>query len=187
MTFGDLLAQLAEHAYDLWPLRVIQEWEQGVLVSGGHVRRTLTHDNGLFGKGLHAFVPVWQSVERRDANEEVVELDWQTVRLPSGEEVTFSLSAKYRIRDLAMLYRKIQSPSSSISEAIRSGAGTAALAFPDAGEMVIGLADAARAKGREQMRGWGVDLISVNLISLTGATPLRLIMDPIGAAVEDER
>lgn len=177
MTIGELLQAAFDHLYSLWPVRIVSEWEQGARLFAGKVTRTLHHDDGLFKTGIHFFWPLLGEIHVNDASLDVLELDWQTVRLQSGEEATFSLGVKWRIKDLGVLLSKINQVDNSLSEAMRSGAGVAARQCESIDHLALNLADLALRSVRAEVRGWGVDVVSVRLISVTLATPIRLISD----------
>ena len=79
MTFGEFLKQILEHLYGLWPLRIVNDWEQGVRVVHGNATTLLTSSNGMFGTGLHCFWPLIGEFVSQDTNIETPETGLQTL------------------------------------------------------------------------------------------------------------
>lgn len=182
---GDLLQDLIIWLYGLlWPFRIVNQWSQGVRTRSGKIQRpALTHENGLFKTGIHVFWPIIGDLEKYPSNVEVQELSLQNVRLRSGEELTFSLSATMRVRDWTLVYANVQDPDDSFREAIRGAAATLAReanSIDDFADKVA--AGAVTDQAKADMRGWGVELKRTRLINLTAAQPLRLIMDHVGTS-----
>lgn len=187
---GDFLESVFEWLYEFWPVRVVDEGTQGVKYRLGVIQHpALTHENGWWRTGLHFFRPLADEIHTRATNVEVEELDWQTLRLASGVECTAAFSHRYRILELDKTYAKVVSGSGSINDATRTAIAKAAFAkcrtINDVARKLPGPKGAAAVEARKQMRGWGVDLIETNVISLTAAKSLRLIVDPIGGAGEE--
>ncbi len=181
MTLGEFFAAIADYLYGLWPIRIVMQWEQGIRVTSGKIHTTsLTSENGLFKTGLHFFWPIIGSIECEDSNIEVIETDLQTVRLVDGSEVTFSLGTKFRIRDAAAMHAMIHDFESSVVDAIRSAAGRAAMSLLDVETARSDLAGLVLIESKRNMYGWGIKVISVDLITFTNAQALRLIMDDRG-------
>ena len=172
----------------LWPFRIVNQWEQGVRTRWGHVQRpSLTHENGLFGSGLQVFWPIIGDLQTHESNLEVSETDLQTVRLTSGEEITFSFGAQTRVRDWALLYSKVQDPDASIAEAIRGAGATVARQCETLDEFAGKVEDdTVLAEAKKQMHGWGVDVMRIRSINLTAATPFRLIIDSLVGSSGEE-
>ncbi len=176
MTLGELIREAADWIYGMWPMRIVQDWEQGIRVRHGNVTALLTSTNGLFKTGIHFFWPFIGEVITEEANVRVVETDFQTCVTKDGKDATFSLGIKYKIRDLKAMYLKIHEHGDTVNEEIRSSAGTI---VPDMNfaNMPRQLGDAVAERARQRMRGWGVELVAVSLVNLTAAQPFRLIFD----------
>lgn len=185
MSFGELLAAVGEWIWELWPFRIVTQWQQGIRTTGGHIRRTLEYDNGLFGTGVHWFVPLIGDLERLDVKTRVNELANQTFTLRGGASVTIAATARWRIRDLAALFDKVDDPENSVLEAIRSTIGAEAVKREKAEELVSEeFRDDVAKAARREMHGWGVDLVGVGITTLVEAQTLRLIVDEIAGAEE---
>ena len=180
MSFGELLAAIGEWVWELWPFRIVNQWQQGIRITGGHIRRTLEYNNGLFKTGIHWFIPLIGDLERLDVKTRVNELAHQTFTLRDGKAVTIAATARWRIRDLAALFDKVDDPENSVLEAIRATIGAEAVKRETAQGMIDEefREDIAKA-ARKEMHGWGVDLVGVGITTVVEAQTLRLIVDDI--------
>lgn len=174
MTMGELLKEFAEWLYAFWPIRIVHDWEQGVRCRFGNATALLTSSNGLFGTGLHWFWPMIGEILAYETNIEVVETDLQTHTTADGAPVTFSMGLKYRIFDLKRMYQKIHDPQETLRNELCSVAGTCASrmnreSLPDR------LCDQILLETKEQMGSWGIEVISLALMNLAEAQPVRLI------------
>ena len=179
MTLGELLSAAGEWCYGLWPVRIIQDWEQGVRVFSGRATTLLTSTNGMFGSGIHFFVPLLGSVEVEETNICVVETDLQTVSTSDGKEATFSIGVKYRIRDLKATYTRIHDHEDTILEQVRASAGNAVSGLSWE-EMPTKLGPAVESAVKSRVRGWGIEIIEASPINLIDAQAIRLIQDSAG-------
>jgi regulator of protease activity HflC (stomatin/prohibitin superfamily) len=174
MTFGDLVRQVLEHLYGLWPLRIIRDWEQGVRLRLGNATAQLTSSNGLFKTGLHTFWPVLGEIISDDTNIETPETALQTCTTQDGRAVTFSLAVRYRVKDLRALWLKIHDQEATIQEEVRSAAASV-VAEMDFGDMPEMFGEAVDQRVRANVRGWGLEILSVSLVNLTDAQVIRLM------------
>jgi len=174
MTFGELLKQFMDWLYAFWPLRVVHDWEQGVRCLFGNARDRLTNTNGLLGTGVHVFWPAFGEIIVYETNIEVMETELQTHTTMDGVPVTFSLGLKYRINDLKRLYLSIHDARETLSNEISSVAGSCS-ARMDYLAVRDRLCDQVLLEIKEQMRDWGIEVISLSPINLSEAQPLRLI------------
>jgi regulator of protease activity HflC (stomatin/prohibitin superfamily) len=179
VTFGDLVRQVLEHLYGLWPLRIVRDWEQGVRLRLGNATALLTSSNGLFGTGLHAFWPVLGEIIGQDTNIETPETSLQTYTTQDGRTVTFSLAVRYRVKDLRALWLKIHDQEATIQEEIRSAAGSVIVEL-DFAEMPEQFGPAVAKAAQANMRGWGLEILSVSLVNYTDAQTLRLMTEATG-------
>lgn len=183
---SDFLQKFLDLLLEFIPVRIIHEWEQGVKTYRGKITSpVLTAKNGYEGTGIHFFVPLVGGIISRESVGEVMETSYQTVVLGDSTVITFSFGAKYRIRDLTMAYRIIQDLDSSVADAIRSAAGGVAVELESLLEAREVLEATSLSKARAFMRGWGVDLQELSLITFTTTPTLRLISDPEGAEEEE--
>jgi regulator of protease activity HflC (stomatin/prohibitin superfamily) len=188
--FGQFLKDIFEWLYGFWPFRIVLQGEQGVRYKTGVIQHpALTHENGWFKTGFHFFRPYFDVIITRDTNVEVEELAWQNLRFKDGEEAVVAFSHRYRVEDLSMLYSQVVSGSDSIVDASRTAIAIASWAhcegIDDVATVLTGKDGEGAKEARRQMRGWGVKLIEMNVISWTTAQSLRLIMDSLGGGASD--
>jgi len=176
MTFGEFLKELFSWLYRFWPIRIVHDWEQGVRCRFGRVTSLLTSSNGLFSTGLHCLWPLVGSVHIEETNIEVSETELQTHTTKEGVNLTFSLGVKYRINDLTKMYRSIHDAADTIYNEICSSAGNVVMEMQYE-DVSHNICDALMEDVREEMNTWGIEIISISLINLTRAKPIRLIMD----------
>jgi regulator of protease activity HflC (stomatin/prohibitin superfamily) len=184
MSIGELVKQLLDWIYAFWPMRTIHDWEQGVRCLFGNARHRLTSTSGLRGTGLHFFWPWIGEIHVCDTNIEVVETDLQTQTSLDGQPVTFSMGLKYRIVNLKRMYQSIHDARETLYNEICSVAGWCA------GQMEYeairhDLCEHVVRETKEQMGEWGIEVISLHLINMSAAQPLRLITNRAASSVQD--
>ncbi len=175
MTLGEFLQQLLEYIYELWPLRIVREWEQGIRLRAGTVVKLLTSSNGIFGSGVHPFLPFLGEILTEECNQRVVETSWQTLTTLDGVSVSFSLAARYQIRDLSKLYVSVHDPEETIKNQLSAAAEIldSIIAENVAAEFAPAIHDAAK----KRLTEWGVKLLQVSLFNRVEAPSLRLLND----------
>jgi len=174
MTLGEFLQQLIEWVYDLWPVRIIREWEQGVRLRNGNRTKLLTSTNGVKGGGIHFFWPLIGEVQSEEVNVRVVETSWQTLTTKDGHAVSFSLAARYRIRDLGKMYVAIHEHEDTIQNQL-SVAAAEAIQGIDLADLDAMLATAVREIAKKRLTDWGVTVLEVSLFNRVEAQTLRLL------------
>jgi regulator of protease activity HflC (stomatin/prohibitin superfamily) len=184
MSIGELVKQILEWVYAFWPMRIIHDWEQGVRCLFGNAKARLTSSNGLGGTGLHFFWPGLQEIEVCDTNIEVVETDLQTHTSLDGAPVTFSMGLKYRITNLMRMYKSIHDARETIYNEISSVAGWC-VGQMDYEAIRHDLCEHVLRETKEQMGEWGIEVMSLHLINMSEAKPLRLIMNRGASSVQD--
>jgi regulator of protease activity HflC (stomatin/prohibitin superfamily) len=174
VTVGELLKQVLDWIYTFWPARLVHDWEQGVRCLFGRATTRLTSSNGVFGTGLHFFWPVVGRIITDETNIEVVETDLQTLTTRDGVPVTFSLGLKYRISNLVRMYKSIHDARETLYNEITAVAGSLVpqLEYEAVRDELCKLVIH---ETKEQMGEWGIEIISLNLINLCEAQPIRLI------------
>lgn len=176
MTFGEFLREIFKWLYRFWPTRIIRDWEQGVRCRFGNATSLLTSTNGLFGTGFHVFWPIIGEIGVYETNIEVLETELQTHTTADGVPVTFSLAVKYRIFDLKRMYLSIHDPLETLGNEICATAGRCVASTLSA-ELSDRLCERVEQELKEEMDGWGIDVVSLSLINHSRARPIRLIMD----------
>lgn len=174
MTLGELLKQAIDWIYAFWPLRIVHEWEQGVRCLFGNTRCRLTSRNGIYGTGLHWFVPGVGGIEVMETNIEVVETDLQTVLSAEKSPVTFSLGVKYRITNLRRMYQQIHDAKDTLVNEIASTAGYVASNMKVC-TMADRMCDRVLHETKSDIEDWGIEIVSLRLMNFSEAQPIRLI------------
>lgn len=185
MTLGELFKQVIDWIYAFWPLRTIHDWEQGVRCVFGNARSRLTSSNGIFGTGLHAFWPLAGEIVVCETNIEVIETELQTQTSLDDAPVTFSMGVKYRINNLVHMYQNIHDARDTLHNEICSAAGWCASQM-DYDAIRYDLADHVIQETKEQMGEWGIEIVSLQLITLSRAKPIRLITNRSASSVDNE-
>lgn len=169
---SDLLRDLFERIGGFWPIRIIQDWEQGLRVRAGRITASLSSENGLFGTGVHFFWPLIGEIYKDETNIRLAITDRQDLTLADGRSVTFSFGVRYRVRDLALCWRKVQTYEGAILDAVMCAAGRV---VERAGIDAFG--PAVEAAARAEIRGWGLEILSLTVVNLSFAAPYRVILD----------
>jgi regulator of protease activity HflC (stomatin/prohibitin superfamily) len=176
MTFGELINKLLEWLSEFWPIRIISEWEQGVLVRAGKVVGRRTHQTGLWGTGFHLIVPFLYELIVQDSNidaEITPRLDATT-----ADDITVSLRAavQYEIVNMATMWKSIHDYEDSVMTAICAAVVEVVLQL-DYDDLVAGLPEDALVLCNEVLEPWGVHVRHIGIASLTKTQTLRLIGD----------
>lgn len=176
MTVGEVLAAFGGQIYGLWPVRIVQEWEQGVLTRFGTIRRTLTHQNGIGGTGCHLLWPWAESIETQDTNVEISTTDTQTHTTLDGVPCVFSMTMRYRVTDLGALFRQIHDQDETISNALEACAGrwVPELEWETLDEQ---LPIRVEQELTATFEGWGIDLEDIALHSCAKVQVFRIFHD----------
>jgi regulator of protease activity HflC (stomatin/prohibitin superfamily) len=169
VTFGELIAAVVEYVYGYWPFRIVSAWEQGIRLRSGRV-------TGLLQPGIHMFWPLVGEIITSSVALDVNATEIQTVETYDGYTVSFSLAMKYRITDLAMLYVSIQDHDETIGNEIASSAASQ-VAAEEYDSLAGKLGDLVWFDVHERLEAWGVELVSVDLLSFTQCRTFRLIGD----------
>jgi regulator of protease activity HflC (stomatin/prohibitin superfamily) len=174
MTVGEFLKQVFEWLYQFWPIRIIHDWEQGVRCRLGNATSKLTSTNGVGGTGLHAFWPLVGEINVYETNIEVSETELQTHTTADGVQVTISVGVKYHIFDLKRMYQNIHDPVETLENEICCAVGDCVVDI-NFGALSSSLCDHVAQQLKEQMGEWGIEIVSLSLINLSNAQPIRLI------------
>ncbi len=177
-TIGEILGQFAEFIVGLWPLRIVQQWEQGVRMYKGRTKQ-------LLRPGLHWFIPLLGDIITRESNIEVIETDFQTVRTEDGVEATFALAVKLKVRNLRRTLDRIHSVTETVQNEVM-GQAAWACAQLEWDHLRESLGPDTRKLIQDRLADWGITVLEVVPVTLTRAQAIRLIVDRAGALVEDE-
>lgn len=176
MTFGEFLQQVFEWVYEFWPLRIVNAWEQGVRLRSGNPTKLLTSENGILGSGVHGFWPLLGEIHTEDANVRVIETSWQSLETRDGKPVSFSLAARYRVRDLVKLYVNVHEPDETIQNHLSACAAQVIVGL-DLVDLDDKLALGVQREARKRLNEWGVGLLDVALFNRVEAAALRLMSE----------
>ncbi len=176
MTVGELIKQLIDWLWAFLPIRLVHDWEQGVRCYLGHADARLTSRNGIFGTGLHFCWPFLGQILVDETNIEVAETDLQTLVTLDKKSVTFSLGLKYRVANLKLMYQSIHDARETLFNEFSSIAGRCAVQL-EYDAIRERLCEQVIQETKQQMGEWGIEVISLNLINMSEARPIRLIMN----------
>lgn len=175
MTLGEFFQQIVAWIYELWPVRIVREWEQGVRLRSGNVTQLLTSTNGWFGTGIHAFWPLIGELITDETNQRVIETPWQTLTTVDGVSVSFTLAARYQIRDLSKLYINAHDPEETIQNQLSAAAQV--LDQIHSTDVAAKFTTAVHDEAKKRLTQWGVKLLQVSLFNRVEAPSLRLLSD----------
>lgn len=160
-SLGDLLSQWAGYLWDLFPLRVVKDWEQGVRTIWGQARAEVrTSENGIWGTGVHWFVPVVGTFEIEATATRTSETAVQNLTTKDHVAVRVSFAVTFKIRDLRMMSRRITDEEDSVLDRIRGAAGklVPTLRWDELDQLPEKLEERVRSG---ELHGWGVNLYEV--------------------------
>ena len=166
MTLSELIAIVGEYLWNLWPLRIVNAWEQGVRMRNGHITAVLP-------PGLHWFWPIIGEIKGWDVMLDVNTVANQTVETADGIVAVFSLTASYRVADLQLLFESIVDHEHTILNQVSSSAAglVATMAYD---EIATELPEAVYHDLVDRFAGWGVTLEGVGIFNLCSARAFRL-------------
>ncbi len=174
MSLGELLEKLAEWLAQFWPIRRINDWEQGVMVRAGRIVGTRTSSTGLLGTGFHLLLPFFHELIVEDSNidaEFSPRLDLVTI---DGHPISLLITVQYVITDMATMWRSIQDYEDSVIAAVCSEVVETGLQMKL--EYVSEfLCTTALIRCREVLSPWGVHIKHLGIASMTTSQVLRLI------------
>jgi regulator of protease activity HflC (stomatin/prohibitin superfamily) len=171
---SDIFSWLRERLYDLWPVRIIRDWEQGVRLRAGNVQALLTAHNGIGGTGVHLFWPLLGEIFWQHTSIRAAETSLQRLTTKDGVDVSVAFTLTYQIKDLGALFTKVHDFADSILDRVRGAAG---LVVPEllASELSARLQPEMDAAVRKRVRGWGLDLIDLVPTQTSRAPALHLL------------
>jgi len=187
VTIAELVKEILEWIYHLWPIRLVNEWEQGILVRSGTIVRTLNHDDGILKSGFHAYLPFRDSILTEDANIDILDTDYQALTTNDGVRITVSAMMRFRIVALDRFYRKIQDPTNTLQNAMQAAVSRAVPHLTwyaeDESEDVprpefgFELCTELESEIADDADDWGIHVLAVDIANLTDAQILRVLTD----------
>ncbi len=167
MTIGELIWKVIEWACEFWPLRRVNQWEQGVLVKSGKITKTCR-------TGWHLIIPFLHELNIDDCNVEADLLP--RLDVTSRDELTVSLqpAVSYEIFDAALLWKYLHDHEDSVVAVICGEIGVAATTLRYEG-FADSLAAEAKFHSNRLLEPWGVRVTSLKMAGFTQTKALRLI------------
>ena len=174
---GDFLLKAAEWIWDFWPLRIVNDWEQGVRLLGGHATKLLTSTNARRPfSGIHAFIPGFGEILVEEANVETPETELQDFLSADGTAWCAAFAVTFRIKDLRALYLKVHDHQETIISEAKAAIAAAGRTLTD-DEMGEKLETVALEEAKKQTWGWGLELMRIRPTTLTKVQALRIVGD----------
>lgn len=158
------VSKLMDNLAELLPVRIVHDYEQGVLFSMGKSKKLCTSSNGISGTGVHVFWPFFQSMVIDETLERIVDLSRQTIGA-----VTVQGSVGYCIYDLKKVWENLYDYEESLLNVTEGiiAANADDLSDPDA---ILGVIAA-------HTYPWGIEITKFYLPVHTSAMNIRLIGD----------
>lgn len=181
MTLGELIAQFADQLGQLWPARVISDWEQGARVRFGGTGRTLTSTNGVRGTGLHLMIPFVDVIHQIDASTEVKLCQRQDLVTEDGVDVSLVLMVRYRVVDAAKMFRTIYEGGDTVVVEVMGSAGELVPTL-NSDTIAEEIADVVCKDVEGRLQEWGIQLEEVRVSTCAFPRTFRLIGDAASAA-----
>jgi regulator of protease activity HflC (stomatin/prohibitin superfamily) len=110
---GDFLKLFLDSIQYLWPLRRVEQWENGAYYIGGRYWKTV-------GPGIWPIVPWFTEVKSRSVVPGIVRANRQDIGLKDGTWLSFSASAVMRITDLAFALNSIDQYEETAQETLEA-------------------------------------------------------------------
>jgi hypothetical protein len=167
VNLGEFLRWLLDRAYQLWPFRIVEPWEQGL-------RLFLGRPSSPLGRGLHMFVPLLGDIRTETTVLRALETEVQSVETEDGMALSFSLSLAYRIVDVLAYFTTLHDADASIQNLVQTWAAEE-IRTSQAGNIDERLAGSIRDLCFDRLLEHGVQLDSVGFVNLVRCSTLRLI------------
>ena len=167
---GDFLRQILDHIRELWPLRVIDVDDQGILFDRGNPATQLA-------AGIHFFVPGIQRIETMPVVYQELDCQLQTVETKDGIAVTFSANVGFEVRDAAKARTAVHDIDLTLERCARGALGkliTERTWAELTGHIAEVVGDARKAVA-EDSAGWGVKIVRVRLTDFARSKTYRLL------------
>lgn len=170
MSIGQFFLEIVEFLYQLVPVRIVREGEQGCRIFLGKIERE------PLSAGVHWFWPVLGELIVEEVNNCVFETSLQTLDTADWKTWTGSFGVRYTIQSLPLVILRLRSDDDddTLSESVRSAAGEVVPWFKH-DELDEKLAPEMLRRVRSTVHGWGYRIKKVSPINSTQAQALRLL------------
>lgn len=182
VTLAELLLQVVDYLYGLWPIRIVEENEQGLRWFWGHAKKTLRYNDGWFGSGIHPFVPLLGEIETYSSLWHPQKTDLMDLTTKDGKRLTCQFCVQWRLRDMKTAWTTVENVAESVIEQAEAAAGIAVPQLNE-DEAVEKLGQLVHEEVRRLARGWGLEIARVTPTTLVVVEPIRLIQNPEAVAV----
>lgn len=110
---GDFLRLVLDVVKELWPLRIVKQWERaGYYVCGRYWKE--------IGPGVYPVVPWFMSVNEISVVPTMIETGRQDITLQNGRPVSFSASAWVRVVDFNLAVNTVFDHEHTVKELLRA-------------------------------------------------------------------
>jgi regulator of protease activity HflC (stomatin/prohibitin superfamily) len=166
---GDLLKQLLDHVFMLWPLAVLAPWERGAKIRLGQVVQECTPHNGIRGSGLHWVWPFVEVMYTQESNVELFGTRPQTI-----DGITFEFVGQCQLTNAGDFYTAVNDDLVTVVGNIVAASASDVLE-KHGRETDEKFKRRALALARKRIRGWGIRIAWIALRDVTESPTLRLI------------
>jgi regulator of protease activity HflC (stomatin/prohibitin superfamily) len=167
---GELLQKIIDNLHALWPVRIVDADEQGVLRDRGKYLK-------LRQPGIHLFIPGLQKIDVFNVRHQEVDCGVQSMETKDGQAVSFSINVGYRITDAARMVLEFQYFDSTLRNLARGLMATAIQerTYADLQGKLPDLAKEVRRSLRRVVARGGIRVRTVRLDEFVQAPQLRLL------------
>lgn len=171
---GDFLRLVLDFIKELWPLRIVHQWERGGYYVFGRFKRELE-------PGIYPVVPWFTTVKEIEVVPAMIETGRQDITLQDGIPVSFSASAWVRVIDYNLAVNTVYDHEHTVKELLR-----AVLADKIASVDASRLRPEGRARLLSDLTRWvdqeaheyGLEVTKVRFTSfVSGVRTIRLLQD----------
>lgn len=162
----------------IWPVSRVYDWERGLLIRGGIIRRELE-------PGLHLRWSILEEVYRANCNEQTVHLPTASITTSDGKSVAVSANIAYRVLSPRTLWKAVTNIERSLTNV--------ALGFLSTECTKRSWQDLTQRRGEvqaelvtymsKQLEVWGVEVTRLYITDLVEARHYRLFGDAVAARV----
>lgn len=167
---GNVLSVLVEYIHYLWPLRIIQMYEQGVRISFG-TKVELLHP------GWYLHFPFFQVIEGRASNYQMIDCPLQRIETLDGQTVSLSINVGYDVFDASLMAKLVHDFDHTLERLARVHLFHV-ITKSQYADLLGGtkeLEREARKTLNQQTKEWGVRIVRVGFTDLARAKALSIM------------
>lgn len=176
---ASIFTYIADFIHSMSPVRIIRSYQKGVLFRLGKDIREL-------GEGIYFVVPFFEDIETHSTTQDCITSEPHMVETSDGVSILYVTVVRYKVVNVRDMYVKIGNLDTDVVEWATSEISSkiSTMTFSQVMQNRRELIDHCFSLLSDELEGWGVELISLGLPSLTRARAFRLFKSDAVTPVE---